>query len=372
MKGNNNLYFATEKNIYDALHHKRITTAMLQDILLRKGIIVSEHLDKEELIEEVCKLPHGFIDLQEIKKKVQTYDPKESVTKVSLTTSTNQQEVKDAINKMKDNYPKTKSEVFKVTTKKDGGLSVELHYDDIDLSRTALRQIDKKSVKLDFSISEEKIDIRMPQNSKSKELVKLIETQLSGIKNVEISRFEISLEVVTSPNLRSQFFHDLMHGLEGYEVEDVNNIEVNRFINKLSNNNDEDDDDEKIDAGYVRKAVLKGGSVNSSSIFSDLHNKGYYISKVSWASIPSSGNGDKIILEAFFKNSESCMDFAYNIKGINNFNKGKFNVTTRSVNEIEKKNIGKLIEDSAEKAYNSIINIMSGGSENEKNKVDVA
>ncbi|MCK3669089.1 hypothetical protein [Photorhabdus noenieputensis] len=66
------------------------------------------------------------------------------------------------------------------------------------------------------------------------------------------------------------------------------------------------------------------------------------------------------------------MDFAYNIKGINNFNKGKFNVTTRSVNEIEKKQIGKLIENSAEKAYNSIKNIMSGGSENEKNKVDVA
>ncbi|MDE9483272.1 hypothetical protein [Xenorhabdus bovienii] len=371
MKGNNNLYFATEKNIYDALHHKRITTAMLQDILLRKGIIVSETLDKEELIEEVCKLPHGFIDLQEIKNKVQTYDPKESVTKVSLTTSTNQQEVKDAINKMKDNYPRTKSEVFKVTTKKDGGLSVELHYDDIDLSRTALRQIDKKSVKIDFTISEGKVDIRMPQNSKSKELVKLIEKQLAEIKNVEIPRFEISLEVVTSPNLRSQFFHNLMYGLEGYDVEDVNNIEVNRFINK-SVNNDEEDEDEKIDAGYVRKAVLKGESVNSSSIFSDLHNKGYYISKVSWASIPLSGNGDKIILEAFFKNPESCIDFAYNIKGINNFNKGKFNATTRSANELEKKKIGKLIENSAEKAYNSIQDIMSGGGENEENKVDVA
>ncbi|MBD2798411.1 hypothetical protein ID856_18210 [Xenorhabdus sp. 18] len=369
MKSNNNLYFATEKNIYDALHHKRITTAMLQDILLRKGIIISESLNKEELIEEVCKLPHGFLDLQEIKNKVQTYDPKESVTKVSLTTSTNQQEVKDAIKKMKDHYPKTKSEVFKVTTKKNGGLSVELHYDDIDLSRTALRQIDKKSVKLDFTINDGKIDIRMPQNSKSKELVKLIGTHLSEIKNVEIPQFEISLEVVTSPNLRSQFFHDLMHGLEGYEVEDVNNIEVNRFINQTIN---DEGDDEEIDAGYVRKAVLKGESVNSSSIFSDLHKKGYYISKVSWSSVPSSGNGDKIILEAFFKNPETCMDFAYNIKGINNFNKGKFNVTTRSANEQEKNKLGKLIENSAEKAYNSIQCIMSGGSENEENKVDVA
>ncbi|WP_368869151.1 hypothetical protein [Proteus terrae] len=367
MNSTNTLYYATEKNIYDALHHKRITISMLQDILLRKGIIISDRLDKEVLIEEVCKLPHGFIDLQEIKNRIQTYDPKESSTKISLSTTTDQKEIKEAIETIKKSYPKTKSEVFQITTKKDGGLSVELHYDDIDLSRTALRQIDKKSVKLDFSINKDEVDIRMPQNEKAKELAKLIETQLATIKNEEISRFEIELRSVTSPHLRSQFFHDLMHGIEGYDVEDVNNIEVNR----LSNHDFENDDDEAIDTGYVKKAVLKGESVNSSSIFSDLHKKGYYISKVSWASIPSSSNGDRIILEAFFKNSELCTDFAYNIKGINNFSKGKLNVTTRSAKEIEKKSIGKLIEDSAEKAYKKL-NPKSEGGENEENKVDVS
>lgn len=350
MKKNNNLYFATEKNIYDALHHKRITNSILHDILLKKGIIVSEDMDKEDLIEEVSKLPHGYIDLKDIKSKVQTYDVRESQTKVSLDTSTNQEEVKEAIDIMRKKYPTTRSEVFKLSTKKDGGLSLELHYDDIDLSRTELRQIDKKIVKLDFSIADGKIDIRMPQNAKSKELTALIEKELASLKKESITRFEISLESITDPTLRSQFFHDLMHGIEGYEVEDVNNIEVNRFTTKSS----DEDDDEKIDAGYVKKAVLKGESVNSSSIFSDLHKKGYFISRVSWSSIPTNKVGDKIILEAFFKNSDSCVDFAYNIKGINNYNKGKYNITTRSANELEKKSIGRLIEASSERAYNSL------------------
>jgi hypothetical protein len=362
MKNNNTLYYATEKNIYDALHHKRITPAILHDILLRKGIILSEELDRESLIVEVCKLPHSYADLQEIKSKVQTYDVRESQTKVSLNTSSSQEEMKEAIDKMKKKYPTTKSEVFKITTRKDGGISLELHYDDIDLSRTELRQIDKKSVKIDFSISKDKIDVRMPQNQKAKELTTLIEKELSSIKNTSIPKFEISLEAVTNPGLRSQFFNDLMHNIEGYQVEDVNNIEVNR-MNALDN---DDDEDEKIDAGYVKKAVLKGESVNSSSIFSDLHNKGYYISRVSWASIPTDKVGDRIILEAFFKNSELCTDFAFNVKGINNFSKGKYNATSRIANEIEKKLISKLIEDSAEKAYNIILSTIAEDKGNEK------
>ena len=355
MKNKNTLYYATEKNIYDALHHKRITTDILLDILLRKGIIVSSDSEKENLIEEVCKLPHGYLDLQELKNKVQTYDARESHTKISLTTSTNQEEVKEAVERMKKKYPTTKSEVFKITTKKDGGLSIELHYDDIDLSRTELRQIDKKSVKIDFSIEKEKVDVRMPQTPKAKELILLIEKELSSLKEIEIPKFEITLEAVTNPLLRSQFFHDLMHGIEGYQVEDVNNIEVNRMSPKSS----DDSEDDNIDTGYVKKAVLKGESVNSSSIFSDLHNKGYYISRVSWASIPIEKVGDKIILEAFFKNSEDCVDFAFNIKGINNFNKGNYNVTTRTASEPEKKIISKLIENSSEKAYNLIISTIA-------------
>ncbi|MGF7712126.1 hypothetical protein AAGN98_24520, partial [Klebsiella pneumoniae] len=75
------LYFATDKNIYDALHHKRITAAKLHELLLNRGVFLSPELDKEILIEEISKLPHGFNELEHIKKLVKTYDPRESTTR---------------------------------------------------------------------------------------------------------------------------------------------------------------------------------------------------------------------------------------------------------------------------------------------------
>lgn len=57
----------------------------------------------------------------------------------------------------------------------------------------------------------------------------------------------------------------------------------------------------------------------------------------------------------FFKDSEKCRDFSYQIKGINNQKENGFNVTIRAATAQEKKHISELIESAAENAYNIII-----------------
>ncbi|RRN96949.1 hypothetical protein [Pectobacterium aquaticum] len=346
---NKNIYFATDKNIYDALHHKRITVAILRDILLRKGIILSPELLKEDLIEEVCKLPHGFYDLDTLKEFVQTYDKRESTTNVKLTTSSSQNELKTAAEQVKKKISTSLGESVSITAKKDGSLSIEVNYQDIDLSRTALRQIDNRSIKIDMTVNDDSIDIRMPQNQKAKDILAEVQAELSKIKSEEIGKFEVSLEAIPNPELRSQFFQELMNGLEGYEVDDVTNVELNRH-----NSKDNDDEDEEIETGFVKKAVLKGEGVNSSAIFSQLHSKGYYIGRIAWSAKPKNGIGNRILVEVFFKDSENCSDFSYQIKGINNKKADGYNITLRTATESEKKEISELIELSAENAYNIV------------------
>lgn len=345
---NINIYFATDKNIYDALHHKRITTARLREILLRKGIVVSVELTKEELIEEVCKLPQGYSDLDLIKELVQTYDKRESITSVKLHASSSQVELKTAAEFVKKNLANGSGETVKITAKKDGSLAIEINYQEVDLSRTALRQIDNRNIKIDLKVNSDSVDIRMPQNQKAKDVITLLQKELSKIKSLDVEKFEISLEAIPTPALRSQFFQEVIGGLSGYEVDDVTNVELNRSTSKG------DDDEEEIETGFVKKAVLKGGSVNSSAIFTQLHNKGYYIGRIAWSAKPKSGTGDRILVEAFFKNSENCSDFSYQIKGINKQKGSGYNVTIRTANETEKKNISLLIEQSAENAYNIV------------------
>ncbi|CAI0872581.1 hypothetical protein [Serratia grimesii] len=358
---NMNIYFATDKNIYDALHHKRITTAILRDTLLRKGIIVSPDFSRERLIDEVCKLPHGFNDLETLKEFVQTYDKRESTTNLKLNTSSSQNELKAAAEEVKKKLATGNGETISITAKKDGSLSIDVNYQDIDLSRTALRQIDNRNVKIDMKVTDGNIDIRMPQNQKAKDVVTLFQNELSKIKSEEVERFEISLEAIPTPVLRSQFFQDLMNGLDGYEIDDVTNVELNRHSSK---GDGEDDEEEEIETGFVKKAVLKGEAVNSSAIFAQLHSKGYYIGRIAWSAKPKSTIGNRILVEAFFKNADNCSDFSYQIKGINNQRTNGFNITMRAATDIEKKEISELIESSAENAYN----IVTGKKVNEHEK----
>lgn len=348
---NMNIYFATDKNIYDALHHKRITPTLLHEILLRKGIILSNELSKEDLIEEVCKLPHSFQDLDSIKELVQTYDKRESTTSVKLQTTSTQDELKRAAEQVKRKLNNGNGETVTISAAKGGTLTVEVNYQDIDLSRTALRQVDNRSLKVDIKIGDDGIDIRMPQNQKAKDIATLLQSELSKLKSQPIDKFEISLETVVNPTLRSQFFQELMNGLSGYEIDDVTNVELNRY---KADNTDDDDDDEEIETGFVKRAVLKGESVNSSGIFTQLHSKGYYIVRIAWSAKPSNGIGNRILVEAFFKNIENCNDFSYQIKGINNQRGSNFNVTIRAATEIEKNKISQLIESSALNAYNIV------------------
>ncbi|EHN8761080.1 TPA: hypothetical protein ACKFV5_003406 [Enterobacter roggenkampii] len=345
------LYFATDKNIYDALHHKRITAAKLHELLLNRGVFLSPELDKEILIEEISKLPHGFNELEHIKKLVKTYDPRESTTSVNFQTSTNQAELKSAAEALKKTCSPSKGQSLNIVAKKDGSLTVEYKYEEIDLSKTALRQIDKRNIIIELRPGTDKVEVRMPQNPEAKKVIESLQNELSKIKSEPIERFEISLLAITDPTLRSQFFQELMNGLRGYETDDVTKVELNRSTDA----SEDEDKEETIDTGFVKKAVLNGEGVNSSAIFSQLHEKGYYIGRIAWSSKPTSGIGDRINVEAFFKDSEKCCDFAYQIKGINNQKEDGFNVTIRAATAQEKKHISELIESAAENAYNLII-----------------
>ncbi|CTP96817.1 FIG01048299: hypothetical protein [Escherichia coli] len=270
---------------------------------------------------------------------------------MSFQTSTNQAELKSAAEALKKTCSPSKGQSLNIVAKKDGSLTVEYKYEEIDLSKTALRQIDKRNVIIELRPGADKVEVRMPQNPEAKKVIESLQNELSKIKSEPIERFEISLLAITDPTLRSQFFQELMNGLRGYETDDVTKVELNRSTDA----SEDEDKEETIDTGFVKKAVLNGEGVNSSAIFSQLHEKGYYIGRIAWSSKPTSGIGDRINVEAFFKDSEKCCDFAYQIKGINNQKEDGFNVTIRAATAQEKKHISELIESAAENAYNIII-----------------
>lgn len=345
-----NRYFFTDKNIYDALHHKRITIETLYSILHNRGIILSNELDKEELIREVCKLQHSYRDIEFIKEKIHSYDRRESTTLLVLDTNLDQVSLKNVIEKIKPSYSHV-DETLSIVAQQNGNLNVSLDYQDFDLSKTELRQIENKSLDIEFEIKENQVRVRMPALEKSKVLISLIAKKIEEEKKEIIPKKQIRLDHIQDPKLRSLFFHRLVNHLESLVLKDVTNVELNR-IQKST----DDEDDSEIEVGYVKKAILNGEAVSLSDIFTQLHNKGYYISKIVWVSEEQIKDGNNIIFEASFKEVENCTDFTYQIKGINNYNpqKGTHNITSRPPKENEKLKFYRIIENAAEQSLSFI------------------
>jgi hypothetical protein len=95
---------------------------------------------------------------------------------VSFQTSTNQAELKSAAEALKKTCSPSKGQSLNIVAKKDGSLTVEYKYEEIDLSKTALRQIDKRNVLIELRPGADKVEVRMPQNPEAKKLLRACKT----------------------------------------------------------------------------------------------------------------------------------------------------------------------------------------------------
>ncbi|WP_054112901.1 hypothetical protein [Marinagarivorans algicola] len=347
------LYHMSDKNIFDAMQHKKVTINSMHTALLDRGILLSNEADKMDVAEYLASVPHDYHDYQYISSLLESVDRKEPSTLTTLEASVSKANITDVCQKITKAL-KDKDEVLKVSQRGDKTI-LTATYTEIDYTKTELRQRSTKTATLEVENHDGELVIRRPANKKAEEIEGELKSLLSNSLNQVIKQKTISLESFAQPEARSYFFERLIQSIDGYSLFDVKHVDV-KYAHTLGEHDDEEDEDEDALLGHIQKAILNGEGVLQSKEFSQLHSSGFYITKITWQSVPDEMTLDKAEFFASFGNPESCTDFRYMVRYLYaNKEVDTYNKTGKAPTAMEKRNLTRLLEKAAARAYDAVV-----------------
>ncbi len=370
------IYVPSDKNIYDALHHKKATHAELRKFLARKGILASPLAHKDHLISKISRIPFGYDDFKYLTELLENPNRKEKITRTCIKSESNSEELIAVAEQIKSDLFSSGESLTINKTKH--GIFLRTSYVDVDFTKTELRQRQKKTCEIEVEIEGSEIVIRRPASTKGEEISELFRKKLSEKQDKKLVEEIISLESINNPAYRSQFFDLLTNSIEGYVIFDVIDVNVHHIDAESTPDKEEctdgdEDQDSDVEtptniASHIRKAALSGKGVLESEEFGQLHSKGFYISKIIWIAEDEIPGGERIELEAEFGDPIKCRAFKYLVRGIYKYNdqRSSHNVTKRTPSRDELRKYNPLMERAAKIAEQKVFATLPSENEDEK------
>lgn len=359
---NSLLYCATDKELYDVLMSAklRINKSVLLELAKDRGIFYSPKDSREDLVSHISLLPHDYHDLNIVLDKRENSGRAEKITSITLNADLSIEELRDVAKEYIAETPA--DEKATSYAKGDSEYILNVEYSDIDYGKTRLVQRKVKEAAIEFHREDGKTVIRMPANSKAKEIVEKIQGKLESKKKTTISVDEIEVSEFSSAHLRTKFFTDLVSKLDGFKLDNVTSVKVEQMNKgKLEDDIGLDDDQDTEEAkeqalALVRNVALRGESLLSSEEYQSLQTKGFYITSIIWRSKQKSLPYPIVEFEAAFDEPEIGKGFKYNVRGIFNFieSDGEYTKTLRQIANEDKQNLLSLIEQTATTVINTI------------------
>jgi hypothetical protein len=338
------IYFLTDKNIHDALKNKKVKLKELRELLVERNVLFSAKDDKETLISYFVKNIHDYFDYKRIADMLENKNRKEPFTN-SVVQST---VTKDQITKICAELKKvssTKGESVSINVK-GTTVTISTSYVDTDYSKTELRQRTTKKAVVEVDIDEKNgtLLLRRQANDKSKSIAKDLLQNIRENTSEKIEEEQITLETISSPQARSEFFIELIQNINSYSLFDVLNVSV-----------DIKHSEGQTMAGTIIKATLNGKDVLQSSQFKQMHDDGFYITKIIWLSEITKEKNQTVEFFAQFDTPETCTNFKYLVRSIyEKKDSGEYKVTSRQPSLIERTDLTRKLEAASRRAMDTI------------------
>ncbi|HHX7091141.1 hypothetical protein [Pseudomonas aeruginosa] len=381
------LYFASDKAIYDALTQRSLTSAELRKVFLSRGIVISNESDKKFLANRFSALFHDYYDYRNLSLLVGGRDSREKTTNVVVTTAVTKDQLTDALTSVKEWLVDDQHEQAEVAVHGDQ-LKLTVKYHKLDLSQAEFRQVVEKTAEIILEKQGSGWKITGPMNEKFKDITDQLYSQIEILTDQDVCTRTISLEAIPDAGIRTNFLRSLIHNLKDMEVVDV--VDVSTF-----NPNDREDDDldlsddalviedsievESIDEGEegedddpkaelarpqpearshkiirIDKASLKGKGVLESKQLLELEGHGFYLWKIRWKARERLVGSEFVLFEAQFGNQAKFCDFSYIVKGVYNYNNGKYAKSLVRAEPVFEQKLKIRLEEAAQKTLDDI------------------
>lgn len=319
-------YWADDKDVSDLISQPRFTSRKLQQIAKRRGIIVSEGLSKEAIVEYLSTLPFSWADLIGFLEEIESELRDPSTTSTELERDVDIPAIENAVRAVRDGRGNTRQETFEITTAQNT-VNVTIRYQELNPQVTRMLQWTDQRAEIQICKLEHGVKIRHAATERATEIAKAIQEALQPTEGPAAAVHEISLEHITDNEKRTDFFRKIILHLDGLRPENVMDVRLNKMsVDEQGNTRIETEEmsldegaaeetEEAANVGSVKKTVLSGDSLLQAPEFHDFIKKGFFISKAIWTAIEATGNGRKFEFEAEFKNPEKATNFTYKPRG---------------------------------------------------------
>ncbi len=342
------LYYASDKNIFDALNQHKVDTQTIMDLFGRRNIVVSKVTPRESLAAYFARQVHDYQDHKDIAARLGIAPRRERITSMDVNGNVEKEHIQIAVDQLKEELEKA-GEVVQVA--RDGSkLSITVQYSTIDYKVSEFAQRQERDGTIELIKTEEGYTVRNTHNEYVDDVTEELISKLEKASNAPLSKVTVSLFDVPSARLRSKFFHDLAFKLPGFQQSDVTAVYVFKAKPEvLDEDNEDDEDDASGDAAtHIERVHLRGQGVTRSEILNELLEKDdYYITKIAWGAREISGTGHDYDIEATFTNPKECTGFSFILSGVYPFEDGKLAARRRPPSKLEIDKISRVVETKA-------------------------
>lgn len=352
------IYYATDKDLFDALASKKkvYTVSQLKDLCKKRNVFVSDKEEREDIIEYFSELPHSVWDLITIRDTMKANTKTEKTTSIKLEgNEIESNSVLEVLDELKDTRNKKYNENYNIISKDPNHIIVDIDYQEIDYGSTRLKQKQERTARIEIEKnSSGETSIRLPANEKANEIAEAFIKRINNDKDNTVKPKKINLSIVKNEKLRTKFFIELINNIPVLMIREVSSIHVNAFKNNEDNEEQMDESKQQVLA-KLQTAIFKGENLLETQEYLDFEKKGFFITGITWQAV-NKDTKEICLIEAVFHNEDECTDFAYNIKGIYQQNKdGTYQKTLKPLEGIKRTELSRQIEEKALQIADTII-----------------
>jgi len=336
------LYYATDKNVFDALNQHKVDTPTVMKLFQRRNIIVSKKTPREDLAKYFARLTHDYYDHKDIAARLGIAPRRERITSMDVAGVGEIEKLQASVEQLKQEL-ESAGDVIQVSRNGDS-LTMHVQYSTVDYNLNEFAQVQVRDGAVEFVKSPEGYIVRNTQNDYLNGVRETLLGKIEKATDTPLTKVVVSLFDVPSPKLRSKFFHELVNSLPGYVRDDVTEV----YVYKAKPDIDDDEVDSSIASDpdtHVERVFLRGNGVTRSELLNELlDEEDYYITKIGWTATETMGVGNVYDIEAVFADPKDCTGFSFILSGVFPFEEGKVSGRRRAPLAAEIDAISRVIE----------------------------
>ncbi|WP_230656943.1 hypothetical protein [Psychrobacter sp. I-STPA10] len=350
-------FFKTDKDIYDQLVQRSPSKSSILYHLKQRGLLFSHDLDKQELAETISPWFTSYFDQKFIVDELGGSGSYSKNDYSEVLLDFDSQEIKEILSDMK-------SDLGISFTQSGESLEVLKNYTKSDFTKNTLSQNIEKTAQIKLEKTKDnKILIRGNSDEEADRIINTFKEKIKEKHSDDYTEFKIDLSNISDPITRTNFLLKLSQSIEGYDICDMQSASIYK-MNKPDSLTEADEET----VGFIKRMVLNGGSVHTSSELNKLLSEEFYLTKIDWTMKGKLASDDKIDLCAEFNDYINCKEFRYALKRVyKSKDNGEHNSTGQPPTSIHKQKILPKIESSAKKIYNEIIKSQIDDNSDDKN-----